>query len=159
MSWQGRQRDNMPAQKKKSTDTQNRHTHIHTRKYTTKHAHRHTRRRTQTHSCSYEGVSWQAQGQNNFLRFVMWNPAGILHDRKQRPRHRGGLLPLSRAHSLYYFVLQWWKEVCTSQRLLSPNYFNTCSEAGERRKFTKNGFSLLTNLLRLQPALILLPRD
>lgn len=99
------------------------HTRVHNQTHT--HACVRSHACTQTRSCSYGGVRWQARGPNNFLRFVMWNPAGILHDRKQRPRHRGGLLPLSHAHPLYYFVLQWWKEVCASQRPASPNYFNT----------------------------------
>lgn len=39
MSWQGRQRDNMPAQKKKSTVT---HTHTHARAQANTHTHTHT---------------------------------------------------------------------------------------------------------------------
>lgn len=116
-------RQHASARKKRKART-------HTPKYTTKHTHIQSHACTQTRSCSSEGVQWQARGQNNFLRFVMWNPAGILHDRKQRPRHRGGLVPLSHTHPLYYFVLQWWKKVCASQRPVSPNYFNTAWQTG-----------------------------
>lgn len=118
----------MPAQEKRE-----KHGHAHQSTQPNTHTHTQSHACTQTRSCSSEGVWWQAQGQNNFLRFVMWNPVGILYDRKQRPRHRGGLVPLSHTHPLYYFVLQWWKEVCASQRPVSPNYFNTGWRTGRSK--------------------------
>lgn len=49
----------------------------------------HTLTCTHKHSCGYEGVSWQAWGQNNFLRFVMWNPTGILMTGSRDPGTMG----------------------------------------------------------------------
>jgi len=61
------------------------HTHMQVHEQTRTQSHTCTR----THSCGYEGGSWQARGQNNFLRFVMWNPSGILMTGSRDPGTMG----------------------------------------------------------------------
>lgn len=87
-------------------------------------------------------------GTKQLSAFCHVKPRRNTHDRKQRPRHHGGLLPLSHTQSLYYFVLQWWKEVCTSQRFLSPNYFSAYPRL-QAVWFTLAAFSPLVPLKKL----------
>lgn len=95
------------------------HTHVHTRASAQPdarahtHTHMHTNTQLRLRGCIVTGT-----GTKQLSAFCHVKPRRNTPDRKQRPRHRGGLLPLSHTHSLYYFVLQWWKEVCTSQRFL-----------------------------------------
>lgn len=104
----------MPAQKKKSTATHTyTHVQVHNQTRARAHTHMHTNTQLRLRGCIVTGT-----GTKQLSAFCHVKPRRNTPDRKQRPRHRGGLLPLSHTHSLYYFVLQWWKEVCTSQRFL-----------------------------------------
>lgn len=82
--WADREDSKTTCQHEKSTVTNTQvqvHNHTHTPAHTQTYA--------QTHSCGYEGGSWQARGQNNFLRFVMWNPTGILMTGSRDPGTMG----------------------------------------------------------------------
>ena len=103
------------------------HTHAHTRASAQPDTHGRACARTHTHTLTHMHTNTQLRlrgcivtgtGTKQLSAFCHVKPRRNTPDRKQRPRHRGGLLPLSHTHSLYYFVLQWWKEVCTSQRFL-----------------------------------------
>ena len=103
------------------------YTRTHTCKCTTRHTRARVCARTHTHTLTHMHTNTQLRlrgcivtgtGTKQLSAFCHVKPRRNTPDRKQRPRHRGGLLPLSHTHSLYYFVLQWWKEVCTSQRFL-----------------------------------------
>ena len=125
------------ARQHASTKKKEKHSHTYTRKCTTRHTHTHTHTRigTQTHSCGYEGVSWQAWGQNNFLRFVMWNPAGILMTGSRDPAAMG-VSCLCLTHILFIILF------CNGGRKLahaedsSPLIISALAPDCKLRKFT-----------------------
>lgn len=137
MSWQGRQRDNMPTQKKKSTVI---HTHASAQ------PNMHTYTCTQTHSCGYEGVSWQARGQNNFLRFVMWNPAGILMTGSRDPGTMG-VSCLCLTHILFIILFCNGKRKFAQAKDFSPLIISALAWDGKLCKFT-DCFFLLSDFLK-----------
>lgn len=71
------------------------------------------------------GVTWQEEGQNNFLLFVMWNPTGI-HMTETVDPGTMGVFPLFETDFFILFFLLPQLEVCTSEKFFLPNYFSIC---------------------------------
>ena len=144
MSWQGRQRDNMPAQKNKSTISHT-HTHTHTHTYTSAQANAHIC--TQIHICGYEGVSWQAWGQNNFLRFVIWNPAGILMTGSRDPGTMG-VSCLCLTHILFIILFCNGGRKFAQAKDFSPLIISALAQDCKLCKFTDFFFPLISKPLK-----------
>lgn len=76
------------------------------------------------------GVTWQEEGQSNFLYFVTWNLQGI-YDRNCRPRRHGGLSLCSR--QIFISPIWGWYEYEIFLLIISARRLKERERERERR--------------------------